>query len=73
MAEDLLSWIKDYYLLEGYYEFNTRGNPEIDANDIGIQTKYTGNLMSVLITDITLDFDGAFSGSVKTLKKGDMA
>ena len=73
MAEDLLSWIKAYYLLEGYYEFNTRGNPEIDANDNGIQTKYTGNLMSVLITDITLDFDGAFSGSVKTLKKGDMA
>ena len=73
MAESLLSWIKDYYLLEGYYEFNTRGNPEIDANDAGVQTKYTGNLMDVLITDISLGFNGAFSGAVKTLKKGDMA
>lgn len=73
MAENLLSWLKDYYLLDGYYEFDTRGNPEIDANDNGIQMKYTGNLMNVLITDITLGFNGAFSGSVKNLKKGDIA
>lgn len=72
-AEDLLAWLKAYYLLEGTYEFDTRGNPEIDANDEAIQTKYTGALMKVLITDVSLKFDGAFSGSVKTLKKGDVA
>lgn len=73
MAVNLLTWLKEYYLLEGYYEFDTRGNPEIDVNDDAIQKKYTGSLMDVLITDITLNFNGAFSGSVKTLKKGDAA
>ncbi len=69
MAQTLLAWLKEYYTLEGTYSFQTRGNPEIDANDEAIQTKYTGDSMRVLITDVTLGFDGAFSGSVKTLKE----
>ena len=69
MAETLVSWLKDYYTLEGTYSFQTRGNPEIDCNDEATQIKYTGDLMRVLITDVSLGFDGAFSGAVKTLKE----
>ena len=69
MAEALVSWLKEYYTLEGIYSFQTRGNPEIDANDEATQIKYTGDPMRVLITDVTLSFDGAFSGAIKTLKE----
>ena len=72
MAQNLLAWLKEYYLLDGCYKFNTRGNPEIDVNDSATQIKYNGELMEVLITDLTLGFDGAFSGSVRTLKKGEI-
>ncbi len=72
MAQNLLAWLKDYYLLEGCYKFDTRGNPEIDVNDSATQIKYNGDYMEVLITDLTLGFNGAFSGSVRTLKKGEI-
>ena len=70
MSENLLAWLKEYYLLEGYYEFSTRGDPEIDVNDRTTQLKYNGEKMNVLITELSLGFNGAFSGSVKTLKEG---
>ena len=70
MAADLLAWLKTYYESEGSYDFSTRGNPELDVNDEVGQRKYTGEMMTVLITDITLNFNGAFSGSVTTLKEG---
>lgn len=72
MAQNLLAWLKDYYLLDGTYNFDIRGNPEIDVNDDATQVKYDGTFMKVLITDISVGFNGAFSGSVKTLKKGDV-
>lgn len=71
MAENLLAWLKEYYLLDGTYEFDTRGNPEIDVNDNVTQKKYDGTDMKVLVLETSLGFDGAFSGSIKTLKKGD--
>ena len=71
MAQNLLAWLKEYYLLDGTYSFDIRGNPEIDVNDNATQVKYDGTFMKVLITDISVGFNGAFSGSVKTLKKGD--
>ena len=73
MAQNLLTWLKEYYQMDGYYEFDTRGNPEVDANDQAVQKKYNGEDMNVLITDISLGFNGAFSGSVKTLKIGGAA
>ena len=70
MAQNLLDWLKSYYLLDGGYEFDIRGNPEVDANDTATQRKYNGEMMEVLITDITTGFDGAFLFFVKTLRKG---
>ena len=72
MAQNLLNWLKEYYLLDGIYEFDTRGDPEVDANDDAVQMKYNGDKMQVLITDLSLGFNGSFSGSVKTLKRGDL-
>ena len=72
MAQNLLNWLKEYYSLEGTYEYETRGDPEIDANDDVVQRKYNGEKMRVLITELSLGFNGAFSGSVKTLKKGEL-
>ena len=71
MAQNLLAWLKEYFLLDGTYDFDIRGNPEVDVNDRATQVKYDGTFMKVLITDISVGFNGAFSGSVKTLKKGD--
>lgn len=71
MAENLLAHIKDYYTSKGIYKYNTRGNPEIDVNDRMLQENYRGEQTEVVITDITLGFNGAFSGAVTALRKGD--
>ena len=68
-AETLIGWLKTYYLCDGEYSYQTRGNPEIDVNDEATQMKYNGKKINVLITETSLEFDGAFSGAVKVLKK----
>lgn len=70
MAGALGTWLKEYYEAAGEYTFNTRGNPELDVNDDARQLNYLGNYFNVLIEDLQLNFNGAFSGSVKTLRKG---
>lgn len=69
-AEELADWLADYYTLLGTYEYETRGDPALDVNDIVYQEHYTGKKLRTLITEIGLNFNGAFSGNVNVLRLG---
>lgn len=64
MANDLAEWIADYYSTGIEYEYNTRGNPEIDVNDIVYQENEFRDNMKVTIYRATLNFSQAFSGKI---------
>ena len=64
MAQDLAQWIADYYSAGIEYEYTTRGNPEIDVNDIVYQENEFRENMKVTIYRATLNFNQAFSGKI---------
>lgn len=64
MATDLAEWLGEYYTAGIEYEYNTRGNPEIDANDIVYQENEFHEGMKVNIYRQTLNFNQSFSGKV---------
>lgn len=65
-ARNLLEWLTNYYQNNVIYSFSTRGNPELDTGDIMIQEDEKANEIDVVITDATLNFNGAFSGELET-------
>lgn len=64
MAQDLADWLGDYYSAGVEYEYNTRGNPEIDANDIVYQENEFYDNMKVNIYRETISFAQTLSGKV---------
>lgn len=64
MAKDLCEWISDYYSVGIEYEYTTRGNPEIDVNDIVFQENEFRENMKVTIYRATLNFKQSFSGKI---------
>lgn len=64
MANDLAEWIADYYASDIEYEYTTRGNPEIDVNDIIYQENEFRPGMKVTVYRATLNFDQTFSGRI---------
>lgn len=64
MAQDLAEWIADYYSAGIEYEYTTRGNPEIDVNDIVYQENEFRDNMKVTIYRATLNFNQSFSGKI---------
>lgn len=64
MAKDLADWIADYYSASIEYEYSTRGNPEIDVNDIVYQENEFRDNMKVTIYRATLNFTQSFSGKI---------
>lgn len=64
MAKDLAEWIADYYAAGIEYEYTTRGNPEIDVNDIVYQENEFRDNMKVTIYRATLNFNQTFSGKI---------
>lgn len=64
IAQNLAEWIGDYYDAGIEYEYNTRGNPEIDANDIIYQENEFHDDMKVNVYRHTINFSQAFSGKV---------
>ena len=64
MAKDLAEWIADYYASDIEYEYTTRGNPEIDVNDIIYQENEFRPGMKVTVYRATLNFDQTFSGRI---------
>lgn len=65
-AQDLTEWLAAYYANNILYEYDTRGNPELDPNDIVYQeSKYVDN-MKVRIAQQIVRFDGALHGKLQT-------
>ena len=70
MATELAQWLSDYYNSGIEYEYNTRGNPEIDSNDIVYQENEFHDGMKVNIYRQTLAFKQSFSGKVTARRIG---
>ena len=64
ISTELAEWIGYYYTAGMEYEYDTSGNPEIDANDIVYQENEFHDGMKVNIYRHTINFDQAFSGKV---------
>jgi hypothetical protein len=70
MAADLAEWLGDYYKSGIEYEYSTRGNPELDVNDIIYQENEFIDNMKVVVYRQTLNFNQSFSGKVTTRRVG---
>lgn len=70
MANDLAEWLADYYTAGIEYEYNTRGNPEIDPTDIVFQENEFHKGMKVNIYRHTINFRQSFSGRVTARRIG---
>lgn len=70
MANDLAEWLADYYTAGIEYEYDTRGNPELDATDIVYQENEFRDNMKVTIYNHTIKFKQAFSGRVTARRIG---
>lgn len=68
-AEYLLKKLRDYYNRIITYEYDYRGNPELDVGDTIIQENDFVENMRVDVIEHAITFNGAFSGHIKTLRK----
>lgn len=70
MANEFAAWLADYYTAGIEYEYDTRGNPELDATDIVYQENEFHDGMRVNIYRHTVNFKQAFSGRVTARRIG---
>lgn len=63
-ASKLVEWLADYYSAGIEYEYTTRGNPEIDANDVIYQENAYRPGMRVQAYRSTVNFGGSLSGKI---------
>lgn len=70
MAEKLAEWLGEYYSASVEYEYDTRGNPEMDSADIIYQENEFVENMKVNVYRQTLNFNQAFSGKVTARRVG---
>jgi len=70
MANDLAKWLSEYYTAGIEYEYDTRGNPELDATDIIYQENEFRTGMTVNVYRHTLRFNQTFSGRVTARRVG---
>lgn len=70
VANELATWLADYYTAGIEYEYDTRGNPELDATDIVYQENEFHDGMRVNIYRHTVNFKQAFSGRVTARRIG---
>ena len=70
MANELAAWLADYYTAGIEYEYDTRGNPELNATDIVYQENEFHDGMRVNIYRHTVNVKPAFSGRVTARRIG---
>ena len=59
-AKRLAEWLKNYFDDKVTYQYTIRGNPEIEIRDRIHQINEENEKIDVLVTDVSLSFDGAF-------------
>ena len=67
-ASIIEDWLSDYFLGDVDYEFNWRGDPRIDANDLFYLELKSGENVNIRNYQNTIEFDGGWSGSMKARK-----
>ena len=67
-ADLIESWLADFFMGDVEYEFSWRGDPRIDADDLFFLELKTGEMVTVRNYQNTLDFTGAWSGTMKARK-----
>lgn len=70
VATDLMEWLADYYSSNIEYEYDTRGNPELDVNDIIYQENEFVDNMKVSVYRHTVTFAQGLSGKVTARRIG---
>jgi hypothetical protein len=70
MATDLAEWLGEYYTAGIEYEYETRGNPELDVNDIIYQENEFHDGMRVNVYRHTIKFNQAFGGKITARRIG---
>ncbi len=70
MATDLSNWLGDYYNAGIEYQYDTRGNPELDPTDIIYQENEFQKDMKVNIYRYTTIFKQSFTGKVTARRLG---
>lgn len=70
MANDLAKWLSEYYTAGIEYEYDTRGNPELDVTDIIRQENEFRAGMTVNVYRHTLRFNQAFAGKITARRVG---
>lgn len=63
-AERLANWLASYYALPVEYEYDTRGNPELDTTDLIKQENEFRPGMTVIPYNQTLKYSQGFSGHI---------
>lgn len=69
-ATKIADWLAEYYKSGIEYEFDTRGNPELDVNDITRQENEFNPDMKVNLYRHTVSFNQALSGKATTRRIG---
>ena len=64
-ARDLEEWLAEYYLGRVEYEFNWRGDPRTDANDLFYFELKDGREQMIRAYENSLTFSGSWSGKIK--------
>lgn len=64
LANELADWVGEYYNAGIEYEYDSRGNPEIEANDVVYQENAYLDNMKVRVYRHTTNFNGTLSGKV---------
>ena len=67
-AQLVEEWLSDFYLGDVEYEFEWRGDPRIDADDLLNLELKSGEIVNVRAYQNTLNFGGAWSGTMKCRK-----
>ncbi|MDO4333823.1 MAG: hypothetical protein Q4C58_14225 [Eubacteriales bacterium] len=69
LAADLEEWLAQYYLNNITYEFQYRGDPRIDANDLFYLQRRDEEGVLICATEAQLTYKGAWSGKMKARRK----
>ena len=68
-AERLANWLASYYALPVEYEYDTRGNPELDTTDLIKQENEFRPGMTVIPYNQTLKYSQGFSGHITARRR----
>lgn len=65
-ASKVAEWLSDYYTEKFEYEYDTRGNPELNVGDVIRQANNYQSSVIVAVTSHTINFKQSFSGKITT-------